>query len=87
LLGEAGDDIFIFATGDGDDTVMDFVAGAGSDDVIELSGIAGFSSFAEVLAVASDQGSDTLITLDADNSILLKDVSVSDLHQDDFRFA
>ncbi len=55
--------------------------------MIELTGIAGFGSFAQVLAAASDQGSDTMITLDADNSILLKDVSVADLHQDDFRFA
>ncbi|MCV6548349.1 MAG: hypothetical protein OIF56_13910 [Cohaesibacter sp.] len=87
LEGGEGDDVFIFAAGDDDDVIEDFSAGAGSDDVIELSGISGFNSFADVLAAASDQGSDTFIRLDDDDSILLKNVSVSDLHQDDFRFA
>ncbi|MCV6577012.1 MAG: hypothetical protein OIF58_14900 [Cohaesibacter sp.] len=87
IEGGEGDDVFIFAAGDDDDVIEDFSAGSGSDDVIELSGISGFDSFADVLAVASDQGADTFIRLDDDDSILLKDVSVSDLHQDDFRFA
>ncbi|MCV6574468.1 MAG: M10 family metallopeptidase C-terminal domain-containing protein, partial [Cohaesibacter sp.] len=87
LTGGTGNDVFIFAAGDGKDTIEDFSAGSGSGDVIELSGISGFDSFADVLAAASDQGADTFIRLDDDNSILLKDVSVADLHQDDFRFA
>ncbi len=81
-----GDDTFIFDVNFGNDTIGDFSAGAGSQDVIELSGIQGLSSYTEVLAKAADNGTDTTMTLDADNSITLKGVLVSELHEDDFRF-
>ncbi|WP_316862479.1 calcium-binding protein [uncultured Cohaesibacter sp.] len=87
LYGDAGNDTFVFADGDGNDSIEDFIAGAGTDDVIDLSNVVSLSDYASVLAVAADQGSDVLLTIDADNSILLRDVSVADLHQDDFRFA
>jgi hypothetical protein len=45
-----------------------------------------FADFGSVLAAAAQTGSDTLVTLDANNSILLKNTTLSSLHQDDFRF-
>ena len=87
LYGDGGNDTFVFADGDGEDTIEDFTAGAGTDDVIDLSNVISLADYASVLAAAADQGTNVLITIDADNSILLTDVSVADLHQDDFRFA
>jgi len=87
LIGDTGDDTFVFNTNFGHDTITDFVAGASSDDAVELRGISGFASYAAVLAAAADDGTDTTITIDANNTIVLQNVLVSELHSDDFRFA
>ncbi len=87
LTGGLGDDVFVFQDGDGRDTITDFVAGADSDDVIELRGIDGLSSLQDVLAKATDDGTDTTIAIDDENSITLQNILVSQLHEDDFRFA
>ncbi|MCP4998328.1 MAG: RTX toxin, partial [Hyphomicrobiales bacterium] len=84
--GGGGDDTFIFAANFGNDTITDFAAGASTDDVIEFRSAAGFASYADVLANTVDNGTDTTITLDANNSIVLSNVLVSDLSADDFRF-
>ena len=85
LSGAAGNDTFIFKSGFGLDTLTDFTAGAGSQDVIQLDQDV-FADFASVLAAASQVGSDTLITYDAANVLTLKNVAMTSLHQDDFRF-
>ena len=85
LVGGAGDDTFVFAEDTGHDIIEDFAAGEGSDDVIELQGISNFDSYEKILAAADDDGFDTTISIDAENSITLKNVLVSELHQDDFR--
>ncbi|MCP4308618.1 MAG: hypothetical protein GY788_27840, partial [bacterium] len=86
LTGGSGNDTFIFASNFGQDTITDFTAGAATDDVIEFNAVSGFASYADILANAADDGSDTTITLDADNTIVLNNVLVSDLSTDDFRF-
>lgn len=86
LTGGSGDDTFVFAAGFGYDTITDFTAGAATEDVIEFDAIAEFSSYADVLEHAVDDGTDTTITLDIDNSIVLTNVLVSELSVDDFRF-
>ncbi len=90
LSGESGDDLFVFtANSFGQDTITGFTAGleGGSlEDVIEFRGVTGFTSFADVIANASDDGSDTTITLDSGNYIVLEDVLVSDLVASDFRW-
>ncbi|TBC87276.1 calcium-binding protein (plasmid) [Rhizobium leguminosarum] len=85
LVGLAGDDAFVFRSDFGHDTIKDFVAGAGTVDVIDL-GSDLFADFASVMAAAAQAGTDTLITHDPNNSILLKNVALTSLHQDDFRF-
>jgi Ca2+-binding RTX toxin-like protein len=84
LQGDDGNDIFLFRSNFGHDTITDFVAGEGSDDIIDTDV---FADFASVLAAATQVGDDTLITADANNSILLKNIAVGNLHQDDFRFS
>ncbi len=86
LTGGSGDDTFSFDPDFGKDVITDFVAGVATDDVIEFRGITNLASYTDVLNSAADDGTDTTITLDTDNSIVLKNVVVSDLSSDDFRF-
>ncbi len=79
----SGNDTFVFKAGFGHDVITDFVAGAGTDDAIEFQNNI-FADFDAVLAAASASGSDTVITVDADNSITLQNVALASLHQDDF---
>lgn len=85
LTGGAGNDTFIFDPGFGKDVITDFVAGAGSQDVIEFDHSI-FADYAALSAAAVQSGSDVLITVDSANTLTLKNVSLSSLHTDDFRF-
>ncbi|MGR9145680.1 calcium-binding protein (plasmid) [Rhizobium leguminosarum] len=85
LTGGTGDDLFVFKADFGNDIVTDFTIGAGSVDVLDI-GTDVFADFASVLAAASQVGADTVITHDANTSITLKNVALTSLHQDDFRF-
>ncbi len=86
LTGGNGDDVFVFGTGSGRDTITDFTAGAGAGDTILFNSSTGLTSYREVLANAADDGTSTTITIDAENSVVLQNVVVSDLNADDFPF-
>ena len=86
LTGGVGNDVFVFDPGFGEDIITDFAAGAGTEDIIAFRGAPNLTSYADVLNNAADDGTDTTITLDIDNSIVLNNVVVSDLSSDDFRF-
>ena len=86
LTGGLGDDLFGYANSIGNDVITDFTAGAGTEDVIEFYQVAGLSSYAELISKSSDDGIDTTITLDVDNTIVLQNVLVSELSSDDFVF-
>ena len=80
MAGGAGSDTFVFRANLGQDTVTDFTVGS---DVLEFrDGV--FADAAAVLAAATASGSDTLITIDVGNTILLKNVAVANLHTGDF---
>ncbi|WP_084646956.1 calcium-binding protein [Mesorhizobium sp. WSM2561] len=85
LTGGTGNDTFIFRSDFGLDNITDFAAGAGSQDAVEFANDV-FADFAAVLAAASQVGSDTVITADTGNILTLKNVALTNLHQDDFRF-
>lgn len=86
LTGGLDSDSFVYTAGGFDhDILTDFEAGAGVSDVIEFS-TALFADFDAVIAASADDGTDTTITLDADNTITLRDVLVGDLDGDDFVF-
>ncbi len=85
LQGLTGDDRFIFTPNFGKDVITDFTAGAGSGDVLEFDNSL-FANFEAALTEASQVGSDTVITFDANNTITLKNVVKSNLHMDDFSF-
>ena len=80
LSGGSGNDTFVFRANLGQDTVTDFTIGS---DVLEFrDGI--FADAAAALAAATVSGSDTLITIDAGNTVLLKNVALANLHVGDF---
>ncbi len=86
LRGGEGKDTFVFNTEDtGHDTIKDFAAGTEGADVIEFA-TSLFADFDAVIAAAEQDGANTVITLDAGNSITLEGVTLSNLHQDDFAF-
>jgi Ca2+-binding RTX toxin-like protein len=80
LIGGAGGDTFVFRSNLGQDIIADFTAGS---DILEFrDGI--FVDVAAALGAATASGDDTLITIGADNSVLLKNVSLSNLQVGDF---
>ena len=83
LVGGAGDDLFVFTNGGGDDRITDFTAGAGTDDVLDVRNF-GFASAAAAIAAATQVGANTVIALDADDSVTLIGVTVGALNADDF---
>ena len=81
LTGGHGDDTFVFGPGFGHDVVTDY----GHADRIEFDGGV-FHNFHQVLAASQQVGHDTVITVDANNSITLLGVNLHSLHASDFDF-
>jgi Ca2+-binding RTX toxin-like protein len=81
LIGGLGADRFVFNDNFGHDTINDF----DNDDTIEFASSL-FVDFNAVIAAATDDGLDTTIAFDASNSLVVKDILVSELQSDDFRF-
>ncbi|MBO9502974.1 hypothetical protein J7346_14795, partial [Brevundimonas sp. A19_0] len=78
LTGGAGHDIFVFSMGDGVDTITDFAA-AGAADQLWIHGYSGYQSLLQV-------GADTRVILSETESILLRNVTATDLTAADFDF-
>ncbi len=83
LTGGGGDDTFHFRIGDGNDTITDFVAGAGSNDLIDLHGY-GIAELRRAQGLMTQVGADTLIALDAQDHLLLQNVTMAQLNSGDF---
>jgi Ca2+-binding RTX toxin-like protein len=83
ITGGAGADQFVFAptseTAAVQHTITDFAAGLDKIDIRQFGNIGSFADLTE-----AQQGSDTLITLDDHNSVLLKNVIATNLHASDF---
>ena len=77
----------MFGSGAGNHLITNFVAGAGGVDKIDLTGVAGVYSLADVLAVASQNGTNTSINFGGGDAITLQNVSLGNLHANDFIFA
>ncbi|MCZ0733021.1 calcium-binding protein [Phreatobacter sp. AB_2022a] len=86
LSGGGGSDTFVFDPNFGQDTIADFIAGAASPDIIQFKSSI-FADFAAVMAAATQNGSDVLISTGGGDTLLLKNVGLSNLHADDFIFA
>ena len=84
---KAGRDLVVFLGNNfGNDTITDFKSGGSRNhDTIQFDHTA-LADFAAVQAHSAQIGSDTVITLDANDSVTLTGVSLSSLHAFDFNF-
>lgn len=81
MSGGNGPDTFVFHAGFGNDVVTDF----SRNDVISF-GHELFADFHAVMAAVHRDGHDTVITLDAGNTLTLENVLPHQLHWQDFTF-
>jgi hypothetical protein len=79
-----GDDLVVIENSAGRAEVADFVAGTASGDVIDVSDF--FGSFGALLAHAHQRGSDVVIALDHNDTLVLHGVQRSALDTGDFLF-
>lgn len=84
LIGGGGGDTFVFSSGA--DTVRDFNTGQ-SGEVIDLSDVAAITDFSDLMTNhASEVTGGVRISDLSGNTMLLEDISLSDLSADDFLF-
>lgn len=85
LIGGGAKDQFVFAPASSQDTVQhtvnDFEIGL---DKIDLRQFTSITSWTQVSSLAAQQGDDTLLTLDNNDKILLKNTVANNLHAGDF---
>jgi Ca2+-binding RTX toxin-like protein len=87
LTGGDGHDAFVFAPGFRRDVIINFAGGMRVGGVFEFSGLgATLDTFAELMAVATQSGANTVISIDASNNIALQNVARMALVANDFRF-
>ncbi|MET3339213.1 beta strand repeat-containing protein [Bradyrhizobium ottawaense] len=82
LNGGIGADTFVYAAGGGADTIGDFLQA--DADKIDLTGIPGVSTLADVQALATQQGPNTVINFGNGDTLTLLNVTLSNLTAADF---
>lgn len=83
LTGGDGGDVFVFRSGYGADIVTDYSVGF---DRIDLSAFDAYASYAQVMAVASQSGANTLFNFGVNLSLTLRNVTFGALTDADFIF-
>lgn len=86
LVGGGGVTQFRFSANSGHDAVYNFTVSGPSADVLDIASY-GFKTFDEVKAALSQIGGDTVLKLDANNAVLLKNVQASTLTADNVLLA
>jgi hypothetical protein len=84
LAGKGGADTFVFAANFGQDTITNFTVHGAGHDTIDFSKSV-FDNFATVLAHASQDGQDVVISAGSD-TLTLKNVKLGALNSHDFHF-
>ncbi|MCA6115016.1 calcium-binding protein [Bradyrhizobium sp. WSM 1738] len=85
LAGGSGNDTFVFAAGFGKDTVADFQNTDGVQDLIQIDKTV-LADFNAVQSHMIQGGTSVVITLDANNTIEIKNTTLDQLHASDFWF-
>jgi Ca2+-binding RTX toxin-like protein len=85
LNGGAGNDTFIFAPNFGNDVIADFHSNSAEQDIIQFDHTV-FADFSAVQAHMAQDGSDVVITADANDTITVKNTSIANLSANDFHF-
>jgi Ca2+-binding RTX toxin-like protein len=86
LTGGEGDDFFYFDGIFGSDIILDFHAGDDMEDEIGLGLGFDFDSLAEVMAVATQSGPDTILSFTPERQLTLVGVNLAALTPNDFYF-
>jgi uncharacterized repeat protein (TIGR03803 family) len=81
----AGSDVFAFAGTTGYDTITGFVATGSNHDTLQFSSSV-FADWAHLLGATKQQGSDLLITIDASDTVVLKNVTLASFTSADAKF-
>ena len=87
MIGGLGINVFVLAPGDGTDAIFDFDEGSGIDDRLDLTAFTSIHTRADVLALATQSGADTVIAFGGGDVVTLIDVVRNNLADDDFIFA
>ncbi|MGY3038072.1 VCBS repeat-containing protein [Bradyrhizobium sp. USDA 4354] len=82
LNGGIGVDTFVYASGGGADIIGDFVQA--DADKIDLTGVPGISTLADIQALATQQGPNTVIDFGNGDALTLLNVTLSNLTAADF---
>ncbi|WP_407117244.1 VCBS domain-containing protein [Bradyrhizobium sp. LMG 9283] len=82
LNGGTGADTFVYATGGGADIIGDFVQA--DADKIDLTGVPGISTLADIQALATQQGPNTVIDFGNGDTLTLLNGTLSNLTAADF---
>jgi Ca2+-binding RTX toxin-like protein len=85
LWGGAGADTFAFHAGFGQEMLFNFAAGGAGHDTLVFDHYV-FSDWAHLLGATTQQGSDLAITLDAADTLVIKNVSLASFTSNDARF-
>jgi Ca2+-binding RTX toxin-like protein len=83
LTGGAGDDTFVYAPGGKADIITDFTADSNVDK-INLKAFASLHTFSDVMALASQVGTSTVLNFGAGDSLTLQHVTKTNLDAGDF---
>ncbi|WP_134188229.1 S8 family serine peptidase [Methylosinus sp. sav-2] len=81
LTGDGGSDTFVFQASFGHDTISDFE----SVDMMRFDQTV-FADWSQLLGAAQQVGADTVISVDAANTVTLTNVAVASLNQNQFQF-
>jgi Ca2+-binding RTX toxin-like protein len=84
LVGGGGKDTFLVTKGNGFDTIRDFAATGSGIDTIQLSGFS-VTSFADLANYMGQVGADTVLSFGNGDSVVLKNIAMSDLTAANFR--
>ncbi|QOZ75397.1 hypothetical protein XH83_08055 [Bradyrhizobium sp. CCBAU 53351] len=82
LNGGIGADTFVYTTGGGADVIGDFLQA--DADKIDLTGVPGISTLADIQALATQQGPNTVIDFGNGDTLTLLNVTLSNLTAADF---
>ena len=88
LTGGGASDVFIYSVGYGADIITDFIAGStATHDIIDLTGFgSSIASFSNILALATQVGTSTILTFGTGSTLTLQNVNLAGLTSDDFLF-
>jgi len=86
MTGGFGSDTFLFHPGSGNDIITDFATDTTTGDKLRFD-TSVFADWAHLLGATQQAGSDLLITLDAQDSVTLKNVSMANFSASNAQFA